>query len=536
MKIALMGITGLLATQFVFAAPTIYPKDKTYLSALENKTNSNLVADTDDPRNFWVMPPNTGKSEVSGLYAITSNVGFCKEMRDLQSFSRSTVARMNDLAARSNEFNDQIMQKRERLNLAEVELAQFATENNLIELTYIDDRVAIIEDTMATLTESLRDCDEDCQEISRQLRELSAEKRTELTRRRSIVRTSRILARRYEKRKSKVDAIAADLDRMIDLDTKLRSRLVDIKNTFMDLYKSYRSMEGARATLSFTNNWEKNLLALREANPNFSFQKIPTQKAVITSSLAGVNGIPATGAILNYSMGRNFDDGRLELPAYPEENSGIVTLSLVGTCPMLHPEYFDINQENPSESMKYGLTVSYEYPTTMSVDAEASYNMYKMYQKVISSRKRGGFFSSRTTTSIDERTYFRDSFKVTWNEQSEAVSISDEEKRQIEKEWRNTIFARLATVGLPAAVNAGNLVLPQVPMNGATLLGRSLANNNFCKVNIYCSGASVGLEVLGAIFGSSKATTSYRNIQDVEMKERWSQTKVIYKPWISTYQ
>src|SRR4051794_25558549 len=80
------GMTALMA-ESALATPTIYPKTLTFLSAIENPTNSNLVADDADPRVIWVMPPNTATSKVEGLHTLTANVGYCQEMADLQGYS-----------------------------------------------------------------------------------------------------------------------------------------------------------------------------------------------------------------------------------------------------------------------------------------------------------------------------------------------------------------------------------------------------------------------------------------------------------------
>lgn len=201
---------------------------------------------------------------------------------------------------------------------------------------------------------------------------------------------------------------------------------------------------------------------------------------------------------------------------------------------MIHPDYFDIQTPNSTEEMAYGMTVSYEYPTSFVAEATATYNMHKMYQKIARSGSSGGFFSSRSWSSVEERTYFSDSFKVSWVEQDSANSIPDEKKADLEREMRNNIFARMATIGLPAVANAGALVSPPaLSASGAVVLANSLQKT--CPGNYYCVGAAMALNVLDAIFGSKSTTSSYTNIQDVDSVESWSRKKVVFKPWVSSY-
>lgn len=529
-------LIGLLAMQAAVAVPTIYPTEVSHLSTIINPTNSNLVSDNVDPNTFWVLPPNTGASEVGNLHSLNANIGFCREMGDLQGYSRQTSEKINELVAKEVEQQNVIDSKLDEIARAKINAARFAQENDIEELVKMDERVAEIEDRIVVLSDELQTCTQNCSDLRSQKRILQKEKREELRIRRRFAAQHRYASREYQQRMAVVEAMEDQVKDLRESHSELRARLLSVKSTFISLYSSFAKMEGARASIKFKNDWESNLVALRENNPSYSFQKIPTQNAVITTALNGLEGIPAAGGILSYNMDGQFSEGTLRLPAYPEETTGLVTLSLIGACPMVHPEYFDIDLPNGTQEMSYGLTVSYEYPTAFVVSATAKYNMYKMYQKIAKSKKRGGLFRSKRMTSLKEKTFFRDSFKVEWKEQDPQHSLSAEEKAELEREWRNAIFGRLAAIGLPAAAAAGTLELPAPPASGAVVLGNSLQNNRMCQSNAYCMGAAIGVKVLGAIFGSSTSTNNYTNIQDAELTEEWSRETVIYKPWISTYQ
>ena len=529
------ALASMCLVNTVFAVPTIYPRSVTLITSVLNKTNSNIVGDTDDEKQFWVMPPNSGSSVVSGLHTITSNNGFCSEMRDLQTFSRETTARIAEITSKELASQEKIDAKAEELSNARKEMAEYTTTNNIKEVQYIDDHIASLESTIAGLNDKLNACGDNCALIAGQISELNNERRKEVARRRTLVSSQMKEVRIYESKKARVQYLTEELETMSESLSVLQEKLVKLHKTYNDMYSSFGRMEGARASMIFESKWDENVASLRQNNPGFSFQKIQTQDAIITTSIADLKSIPRDGAILSYEMGGSVSEGMIKFPSYPDNLSGNVRLSLLGSCPVLHPEYFDINLPNGSDKMKYGITVSYEYPSAFVASAKMTYNMHKIYEKIVKSGKKGGFFSSRSWSSAQEKTFFQDEFKVEWKEQDASNAISPEDKDEMEKEMRNRIFGRLAAIGLPSLPNPGQLLAPTLPTNGASFLGSSLANNKACSTNIYCMSAAIGIQTLAAIFGNSSTSASYKNTQDANMVEEWSKEKVIFKPWISSY-
>jgi hypothetical protein len=530
-----LALVSMCALTNAFAVPTIYPTKVTRLSEIQNQTNSNIISDSDDEKVFWVMPPNSGTSDVKGLHTITANVGFCKEMSDLQGYSRETVQRINDLMIQEKNAQNKVDAKLNELTSARQDLAQYVVTSRLEDLEHIDLRVDSIEIEIKSLSDQLLTCKQFCNTLASQISALKTEKREEVLRRRDIVARSAFAARAYERKKSAVEGIIADLQSMDEAWNNLKTKLTTVHNLYLEIYSSFAKMEGARAAILFDNKWDTNVSSLREKNPGFSFQKIQTQDAVITTSIANLASIPSGGAIMSYDVGGSVTDGKLMLPSYPENMTGNVRLSLLGACPILHPDYFDINLPNGSDVMKYGMTVSYEYPTAFVASAKATYNMHKLYEKIMKSGSKGGWFSSRSWSSIEEKTYFKDEFNVEWKEQDASNSYTEAEKAELEKEMRNQIFGRLAAIGLPTVSNPGELVAPTLPVSGAVVLGNSLENNKLCQSNVYCVAAGIGVKTLAAIFGSNSSSASYTNTQDVNMTESWSREKVVFKPWISSY-
>jgi hypothetical protein len=480
------------------------------------------------------MPPNSASSIVSGLHSINANVGFCQEMADTQNYSRTIASRINELALQQTESLKEISRTQAKLSKARKEQADSVVLDQLEEITALDSRLDNIEARITDLNNSLMKCTQNCKNTRNEIQDLRSEKMEVSKQRRTLAASHTKGLQNYAKKKALVIAINDDLNDQKDAIGKLISRINSIKENFLGMYNSFGKMEGARAGLQFKSSWDQNIESLRKENSNFDFKKINTQNTVITTNIANIDSIPTGGAILGYDLGGSYSEGKISLPSYPENMSANVRLSLLGACPVLHPKSFNIDIPNTTDEMKYGMTASYEYPSAFVTDVSVKYNMHKMYQKVVSSGSSGGFFSSRSWTSVDERNYFKDSFSVNWNEQDSANSLTDLQKADLEREMRNNIFARLATIGLPEVSNAGSLVSPKaLSKTGAVVLSESLMTA--CPGNMYCVGAAITLDVLQSIFGNSATSASYNNVQDVESTDSWSRSKVVYKPWISAY-
>lgn len=525
----------LFLTGHAFASPTIYPTNTTKISSIKNTTNSNIVADTVDANKFYVMPPSIASATVDGLHTMTANLGFCREMADDQTYSRNLAKKINDLTLEEIESRGQAEVIRKNLATARESFSKFSIQNNLQDLNDLDATLTSIEVRLSDLYTRAEDCQISCESLNQEIKDLVAQKAKLQKDRRAITTAHAKDLREYEHRKALVAAIQSELKDLDEAWQKIYARLLQVKQDFSSMYQTFGKLEGARAKLSFKSDWDHNLSDLRNQNPGFSFEKIQTQNAQIMTNIALPETIPTGAAILNYEVGGVNVSDKLSLSSYPENLSGNVRLSLVGACPVLHPDWFDINLPNGTDQMKYGLTISYEYPTTFSVNAKAEYNMFKMYQKIISSGSSGGFFSSRSWSNVEEKNMFRDSFQITWDEQDPDFTLPETQKEAIESEMRKHIFDRIATLALPQAPDRKGIIQAVgVPQHGSLVLADSLMGT--CPGNEYCIGASIALNVLDAIFGSSSSNSSYLQIYDTKSVENFSRSKVVMKPMISVYQ
>ena len=71
------------------------------------------------------------------------------------------------------------------------------------------------------------------------------------------------------------------------------------------------------------------------------------------------------------------------------------------------------------------------------------------------------------------------------------------------------------------------------PDSGAMVLSNSL--NKACPLNLYCRGASVVLNVMQAIFGSSSTQQKLTQITNVEMTDSYANEQIVMQPMVTTY-
>lgn len=521
----------LLATK-VSAVPSLYPTSISDISRIKNPTTSSVIIDNVDSKRFYVLPPSVAEAKVTGLHTRTTNLGFCREMAALTEYSFKISQKIFDMEMEVSSEKAIVDEAFKNLSNAKEEASRHTTLARLQDLAELDANILENESRLSDLYTQSNSCNNSCEQINTEIDSLVRHKNEQLKLRREIAKNHSVDLRVYERNKAKVAAANDNYEYLEGALRKLTTNLNQVRNDFHQMYGSFAKMEGARAAISFQSSWNDNVAKLRTENPNYSFEKIHTQNAQVISSLSASKSLPGAQAILDYEFGGQNADGILKLPSYPESFQGNIVLSLVGACPQVYPELFKLNPAD--ETMTYGMVVSYEFPTVFSVDVTATYNMYKMYQKIVQSGSSGGFFSSRSWSAVEEKNFFRDSFVVKWNEQDPLFSLPDDQKALYEKELRSAILERVASLALPLTPDR-NAILKSAaaPKHGGVVLANSLTTA--CPGNMYCIGASIALNVLDAIFGSSSTASSYMQTYNIELVDQYSRSKVMYKPAITSY-
>lgn len=513
------------------AEPTLYPRNLDVLGNIKNKTDSNILADEQDARTVWVLPPNTAKATVNGLHSKTANMGFCAEMRDLQTSSRELTREIVDLQKRRKSKLDELVKYQEKAAALSQDAETYAAQTSLQALNEVDNRISSMETRLTDLYTAANECKTACDEINTEIQTVIASKKTAMKDRNDLARSNTKEIREYTKKRKAADAALKFASEVGRVYTDMGNELGKIRAQFHEQFASFGKMGGARASFTYSSHWNQNLDSLRAENPGINFSKMATLEAKLMTELAGVEGVDPTAAIMSIATAGPLKNGVAEYASYPESLESNVVLSLLGACPMEHPEYFDL-KENDVKNMRYGLIISYNYETVFNLQARAEYNMYKMYEKIVKSGKRGGLFSSKSWSRVEERNFFRDSFKVYWSDKENVLTA--EEKLKYEDQMRSNVMTRLATLALPTIPNRAEILAAgPAPQNGAVVASDELMKT--CPGNAYCVAGAAVLRVLDAIFGSSSSEASYLNITDINIVDDYQRDMKIKKAWATSY-
>jgi hypothetical protein len=447
-KLLLSGICLGLSTSLM-ALPTLYPNDPIAYRNIVNNTTSNIVADYQDTKVVYVMPPNTASAFVSGFQGYTADIGFCREMSNLQNYSSSLSDRMGKILIEHAEEEEKIEAAQAAYQAARLEMADAVAGTQASDILSLDDLLVSVSNRVAEITEQLNECSDHCHVLVSEHRDLSAQRRQLMSERRDLARVARREVQKYEQAKRRAEAHQENLKYLEERVVSRLQLLQTTRGTLIGMYDHLANRNGIVASIDFRSDWTRNVQQLRDENPGYQFKKIETQNARVSTNIPTLEGIPSGGAIKGFYFPAPFEENQLVLQAYPDEIQGNIQLSLLGTCPLIHPEYFGLTDEDVNnDRMRFGITISYEYPTVFEANVVMSYNMYKMYEVIQTQHSRGGgFFRRRVTTSDrQEKEIFKDSFKTTWKG---ASHIPAEKRESLETEMRSRVIERMANLSTP---------------------------------------------------------------------------------------
>lgn len=526
----------LLAVKQASATPTLYPPDINALSYINNPTNSNLIADDKDSNTIYVMPPNEAYGRVTGLHTLTANLMFCSNLKQLAKQSQELQSRIHSLSLRMAAETENIQKLEQKISAAKQEAAKFAVENKLGDLLKLDEDIEAISISLQAKYELLDKCQQSCELIADEARMLQSQLRQLRQARTDFVKRNLRAVQIYNKKYAKVKALKEEQEALLENYEKIQAKLRKAEDQVASLYSTYGQMEGARASFKYRSEWADNVKKLRELNPGFNFTQLSTQNVMIYPGVLGVSGLPPTGAVIGFEApgSANLKDGGISMPSYPPSFDGNVVLSLVGACPMVKPDMFDFKADTDPKNMRYGLLITYQFPSAMKLEMTVTYNMYKLYTLMRESGRKGGLFRTRSWSRTEERTYFRDAFRVDWSSQDPQNQIDDEQRIAMEREARNHLMMRLFNLAVPQIPDKSLLAeLVQPPKSGSLVVADSLMKA--CPGNKYCVAGSIILQGLDAIFGRSSSSSQYIQVQDFEEQEHFSHSKTILKTWITNY-
>lgn len=521
----------LLISTNLYAYPTLYPTSIN--TNIKNNTNSSYLADDNSSRQFYVLPPNSSFAKVKGLHTVTANVGFCREISKIQKYNEDTLDMMNSMKSKDDDIKRQLVEQNKKLILANEDLAKYTTANNMQELTMLDMRISQLEKRLDELYSKFKNCTSDCIVLNQDIENTQSTRMNLITKRYEFSAQNMLALTEYEKKKAYVQSLKDNVEQLQMYWSKTQKELKELYADFGRMFDAHAKREGGRVAINYDSQWNENVLQLNKDNPGYNFVKSQTKNASIKASAYSKNNLIPDGSVLSFDVGGMSVDGILQFGSFPDSFSGNAVLSILAVCPMLHPDWFDQKIDSTINDMTYGLTVNYDYPAVMKLQISAHYNLYRMYEIIKKQGTNGGLFSSSSWSEQKENEVFNEAFWVDWKEEDERQPISFEKKIAITTDLRRQMLSRLAGYLVMNNDAARMTLAGAVPSTGAMVLSNSL--NKTCSFNIYCKGASIALDVLQAIFGSSSTQQNFKQITNVEMTDNYSSSQIVMQPITTTY-
>ena len=518
------------------AVPTLYPAY--WDSRIKNNTNSSVVSDSEHSSRYYVLPPNVAEAKVKSLSQATTNIGFCKELSAIQKYNLDALEIIKRLQDRKLQLDVEYKNSETVLKSAQIEMAQFVTANNLIELDSIDRQIQALDRKLNDLYTHSKTCTKTCDLILEDIRQSQHNRNYLLNMRFDLSSSHMLQATEYEKRKQKISYLESDRDRTSDSLRKLQTEIREMYTDYLSLYDAHAKREGARIVLDYSSVWTANVNRLNFDNPGRSFEKMPTKNVLIRADAHSKNNLLAGASILAFEVAGQAASSVLSMGSFPESFSGSASINLLSACPIFYPQLFGFSADDPAvqpQNSKFGLIVSYDYPSEFKYKVSVTYNLSKVYEVIKTQGKSGGLFSSKSWSSTQEQEAFSDSFEVDWTLQDAELKLSASQKLDIESDLRRQAMSRLANYVLMSKNNVPKLDSPpELPSTGAVVLSNSLTKN--CGFVLACRSASIGLDFLSAIFGSSEINESLKQQLNVSIKDTYTNRQVLMQTRVTSYQ
>lgn len=528
------------------AVPTIYPRPAiTNNNPVTNNSDANVLRDSSNRNALYVLPPATGAIELPAL-SYGANVGFCEEMGYLQSATRRLVTKIDGFYADIDTQKADLDELVARRNELEQQKAEYVGINEFRRL--IDDTVEEADELDYQLNDLYDQfdgcnydeaCESDIQQRIDELRDQITEIKKVLRDLRSQYRTEYMEISRLV---NKIKAVNNSIDSVFESVDTVVAQLLKARSQFMTMYRDFATLEGAIGSISYDTKWDDAVSTVKNGNPGFDVQAITTSDVRFNlSAIPGIgsdNYLQSLPQVLGYSIGgKEYDpqDPTLSLSAFPEVVSATLRLSLIGACPQLNPESFNIPKSVQGKPL-VGVVATYSYPSAFRVQADATFNIWTFYQHYKKVQKSGGLF--RTSTKTYEELYDNGGSGITINIRDES-GLSSDELTSIRNELLDQIMADMvrmvATPSFGGMAYSSYQVNPLTPPPSAMAVLSKGAADTCGWYNVYCRGVSWLFAGLDAVFGSSTAEANFQKSYDRTVTRHYNTDSVQLRSGITSF-
>lgn len=545
------GFAALLALGPVAAnaAPSAFVS-KCGALTIPNETNATLVRDNEDCKLIWVLPPTAGTTTFTG-YSPNGNLGMCKEVKLAQKLSARVLERMGKVNEEADSLNGEYKAALEKVAKARAKVNEELQKPETQLMREADTRLSTLDSRIESISKQLDNCNNSCDQLNAEYKEL-AKQRVQLHNDIRELRRKHVDAvRAYEKAKAVLESAelaAANVGKGYDA---IQERQTKFRNELLNMLVFYSRTSAGEAHIDYDTGWDAAVEKLNQQYGNqYQFQKVRTSDARIFANIVGAGDkesyLSSMPSILDYSIqGMKYvpwgEEKTTEMTALPSRLVGNVRTSLLGGCPLYYKNFLEDESLTPSDTPQtynYGISATYKYPAAYRFKMTASYNLYKFYEKIVKSRSKGGFFSSKTVTEVSETRDDKDTFEIDWNVEDPDSIYDEKARKEITADLKKELIGRvLGIMAQPVFATAPPMPIsqPAQPEHGAIVLANGLQST--CgNVNVYCQAGVWILRGLDAIFGSSSAEQKFRSVHNTKATETWSANSVKWASGAMTFQ
>ena len=522
------------------AAPATYGSAKCGGLTIENDTGATLVRDHEDCRLVWVLPPTAGSAQFSG-YDGHANLNLCQELKETQKSSLRVTKQIDDTNAEITKLLPSRQAADQAVAKAKARVRDLLQKAELLQLQTIQERLKDIDVRMEDIVKNSLACGDDCETLRAEHKNL-AEERTRLGREQRDLRKQFLAeVKDFDRAKAIENAAVEKRDAVIASVDAIMSQQIKYKNTLHQMMKTYSTYGAGIAYVNYDTGWDAAVATLSQRYAGqFEFRKVQTKDARVFANVVSQGDqetyLSSLPAVLGYSLnglkyqpfGEEVNPG---MNALPSVLGGSISLSLIGGCPLYYKNFIDSNGLEPAGTERnnyaFAISATYNYPSVYKMKMEAKYNLYKFYEKIVESSSSGGFFSSRTNTSVVENSVNRDGFVIDWTVQDPSSIYNEAKRQEVASELKQQLIGRVLNMTASPQLQAPDMSVPAPVMgeHGAVVFANGLEKT--CGgINVWCTAGVWVLRGLDSIFGSSSATNSYRKAMDNWATDTWSSETV----------
>ncbi len=299
------------------------------------------------------------------------------------------------------------------------------------------------------------------------------------------------------------------------------SKINEIRDQISDEFKLYSVPEhllesGGYYSIIADTGWGEAVDVIRTENQMLTVQPIQTADAKLNISILDADGFKSTELIADVHS-----ENLSNITAAADSFQIDVEPTKIGACFLAYPQLVG----GRTEPYAFGISLNYTHPYLLSTTIEADYNLLDIYDLLVETRTRKGFFRSKSySTTIESRTTTElFSLRIIYEQ-----DVDEETKLRDEARVKEFLISYAAS-----QMNAEIGVAPDPGETGAAIAGQQLMQS--CGANAYCAGAAAALTVLDGIFGGSDNINELRQTLNITKTYRSSVSEAVQIPKVISF-